>query len=63
MNRPEPHLGLRHVALCVRDLEACERYYVDLLGMQVQWRPDPDGTRIQVLYHPPVVGWERSRTS
>jgi len=51
------------VALCVRDLEACKRYYVDLLGMQVQWRPDPDGTRIQVLYLPPVIGWERSRTS
>jgi len=42
MNRPEPTLGLRHVALQVRDLEACERFYVDLLGMRVEWRPDPD---------------------
>lgn len=42
MQRPEATLGLRHVALQVRELEACERFYVDLLGMQVEWRPDPD---------------------
>jgi catechol 2,3-dioxygenase-like lactoylglutathione lyase family enzyme len=42
MNRPPSHAGLRHVALNVRDLEACERFYVELLGMTVEWRPDPD---------------------
>jgi catechol 2,3-dioxygenase-like lactoylglutathione lyase family enzyme len=42
MNRPEPTLGLRHVALQVRDLAGCERFYVELLGMRVEWRPDPD---------------------
>lgn len=42
MKRPEPTLGLRHVALQVRELEACERFYVELLGMRVEWRPDPD---------------------
>ena len=42
MHRPEPTLGLRHVALQVHDLAACERFYVDLLGMRVEWRPDPD---------------------
>lgn len=42
MQRPEPTLGLRHVALQVRELEACERFYVDLLGMSVEWRPDAD---------------------
>ena len=40
--RPASTLGLRHVALQVRDLEACERFYTDLLGMRVEWRPDPD---------------------
>jgi len=33
---------MRHVALFVRDLEACEKFYVDLLGMTVEWRPDAD---------------------
>lgn len=31
---------MRHVALFVRDLAACEHFYVDLLGMEVEWRPD-----------------------
>ncbi len=42
MKRPEPTLGLRHVALYVDDLAASEHFYVELLGMQVEWRPDPD---------------------
>jgi len=33
---------MRHVALNVSNVEACERFYVDLLGMRVEWRPDPD---------------------
>jgi len=42
VSRPRETLGMRHVALSVRDLEACERFYVDLLGMHVEWRPDAD---------------------
>ncbi len=42
MSQREPLAGLRHVALFVRDLEACEAFYCDLLGMQVEWRPDAD---------------------
>jgi catechol 2,3-dioxygenase-like lactoylglutathione lyase family enzyme len=42
MKRPEATRGLHHVALNVSDLEACEWFYVDLLGMAVEWRPDPD---------------------
>jgi catechol 2,3-dioxygenase-like lactoylglutathione lyase family enzyme len=33
---------MRHVALNVRDMAACEHFYVDLLGMGVEWRPDQD---------------------
>ena len=40
--RPKPIGGMRHVALYVQDLEACERFYIDLIGMQVEWRPDED---------------------
>ena len=42
MSRPPGNLGLHHVALQVCDLEACEHFYVDLLGMNVEWRPDAD---------------------
>ncbi len=42
MDRPNPTKGMRHVALTVRDLEAAEQFYVGLLGMEVEWRPDPD---------------------
>ena len=42
MKRPAATAGLRHVALYVRDLDAAEHFYVQLLGMQVEWRPDPD---------------------
>lgn len=38
---PNPTLGLRHIALFAKDLEACEGFYVGLLGMAVEWRPDP----------------------
>jgi catechol 2,3-dioxygenase-like lactoylglutathione lyase family enzyme len=40
--RPPATTGLRHIALNVLGLERCETFYVDLLGMRVEWRPDPD---------------------
>ncbi len=41
MPRPA-HAGLRHLALNVRDLEAMKRFYVELLGFEVEWAPDSD---------------------
>jgi catechol 2,3-dioxygenase-like lactoylglutathione lyase family enzyme len=35
-------VGIRHVALYVADLEAAERFWVDVMGYAVEWRPDPD---------------------
>ena len=40
MERPDIGFGMRHVALFVRDMAACETFYVGLLGMEVEWRPD-----------------------
>jgi catechol 2,3-dioxygenase-like lactoylglutathione lyase family enzyme len=40
--RRPTHLGLRHLALNVRALDAMKRFYVDLLGFEVEWEPDPD---------------------
>jgi catechol 2,3-dioxygenase-like lactoylglutathione lyase family enzyme len=42
VKRPQATRGLRHLALLVEDLEACRRFYVDLLGMEVEWEPDAD---------------------
>jgi catechol 2,3-dioxygenase-like lactoylglutathione lyase family enzyme len=36
-----PYLGLWHLALNVRDIERMERFYVDIMEMRVDWRPDP----------------------
>ncbi len=40
MGKPKPTAGLRHVALQVQNLEACEHFYVEVVGMSVEWRPD-----------------------
>jgi len=42
MDSLKPHAGIRHVALFVRDLEACTRFYCDVLGYRVEWHPDAD---------------------
>lgn len=42
MQQPKPHAGLHHVALYVKKLEECTQFYVDLLGMKLNWQPDND---------------------
>lgn len=42
MKRPPATGGMRHIALFVSDLDTCEQFYVELLGMTVEWRPDPN---------------------
>jgi len=42
MNERPQHLGLRHLALYVDDFEATKRFYIDLLGFQVEWEPDTE---------------------
>ncbi len=42
MNRPGGMGGMHHVALWVKNFEACERFYCEVLGMGVEWRPDAD---------------------
>ena len=37
-----PHAGMRHVALNVIDLPLVEKFYVELLGFEVEWRPDAE---------------------
>ncbi len=51
MNRPAQHLGMRHLALFVDDLAAVEHFYVKLLGMDVEWRPDEDNVYLTSKGH------------
>ena len=41
-HRPNPTAGMRHVALFVTEFDKTEHFYVELLGMHVEWRPDND---------------------
>jgi catechol 2,3-dioxygenase-like lactoylglutathione lyase family enzyme len=40
-------LGIRHVALFFVDLEEAERFWVDVMGYAVEWRPDPDNVYLR----------------
>ena len=42
MQKPPPTAGLCHVALFVKKLEECLYFYTHLLGMKIEWQPDPD---------------------
>ena len=42
MERPQPIAGLRHVALFVESFEETVAFYTRLLGMTIEWQPDPD---------------------
>ena len=42
MKRPSATQGLRHIALFVPDLITAEHFFVDLMGMAIEWRPDPE---------------------
>ena len=37
-----PFLGLRHVALNVRDVRKSVQFYSTVLGMKLEWMPDPE---------------------
>lgn len=40
--RPGKTGGMRHVALFVENLDQTQHFYVELLGMQLEWQPDAD---------------------
>ena len=40
--KPRPTAGMHHVALYVGNFQETEDFYTDVLGMEVEWRPDDD---------------------
>ena len=64
MKRPETGYGMRHVALFVRDLKACEEFYTKLLGFEVEYRPNPQNVYLttgsdNLALHQAVSGHQR----
>ena len=35
-------LGIRHVALFVKELEIAVDFYTNIMGMRIEWQPDAD---------------------
>jgi catechol 2,3-dioxygenase-like lactoylglutathione lyase family enzyme len=44
-------LGLRHVALNVKDPQASKEFYIKVLKMQLEWEPDPENVYLTSCGH------------
>lgn len=42
MQQPAGMIGIRHVALFVHELESAIDFYTRIMGMHIEWQPDPD---------------------
>jgi catechol 2,3-dioxygenase-like lactoylglutathione lyase family enzyme len=42
MHKPKGMVGIRHVALFVCELEKAVDFYTRVMGMTIEWQPDPD---------------------
>lgn len=42
MNTPSGMIGIRHVALFIKELESAVDFYTRIVGMHIEWQPDPD---------------------
>lgn len=42
MQKPPGMVGIRHIALFVQQLESAVDFYTRIMGMQIEWQPDPD---------------------
>lgn len=58
MNRPQGMVGIRHVALFIQDLESAVDFYTRIMGMEIEWQPDPDN--IYLTNHGDVFAFHRT---
>jgi catechol 2,3-dioxygenase-like lactoylglutathione lyase family enzyme len=42
MDKPKGMIGIRHVALFIYELEKAVDFYTQIMGMTIEWQPDPD---------------------
>ena len=41
-SRPQGMLGIRHIALFIKELETAVDFYTHVMGMKIEWQPDAD---------------------
>ena len=42
MQQPAGMIGIRHIALFVQELESAVDFYTRIMGMHIEWQPDPN---------------------
>lgn len=42
LTKPTGMIGIRHVALFVKELEVAVDFYTNIMGMTIEWQPDAD---------------------
>lgn len=42
MQQPKGMLGIRHIALFVKELDVAIGFYTQIMGMRIEWQPDAD---------------------
>ena len=42
LTKPNGMLGIRHLALFVKELETAVDFYTRIMGMRIEWQPDAD---------------------
>lgn len=42
LSKPQGMIGIRHVALFVKELEVAVDFYTNIMGMTIEWQPDAD---------------------
>ncbi len=42
MQQPKGMLGIRHIALFVKELDVAIDFYTRIMGMEIEWQPDAD---------------------
>lgn len=57
MQKPSGMVGIRHIALFVQEIETCVDFYTRVMGMEIEWQPDPDN--IYLTNHGDVLALHR----
>ncbi len=57
LTKPKGMVGIRHVALFIQDLDMALDFYTRIMGMEIEWQPDPDN--VYLTNHGDVFAFHR----